>query len=88
MPNVYLIPARDARGNAKRVPDPNTAAPLAAAGEFKSRSQYWMRRLAAGDVTEGAPPAVASKKPAVEKPDAVPATASVPAADKSRKTKN
>lgn len=57
MENVFVVPARDEHGNAKRVVDPQTGEPLPADGAFKPRSQYWHRRIAQGDVTETPPPA-------------------------------
>ena len=39
--------------------DPSTKKPLAAAGETKPRSRYWLRRIADGDVTISTPPAPA-----------------------------
>jgi hypothetical protein len=52
MDNFFLRPARDAAGKAKRVPD-EFGGVLPAAGAFKPRTQYWLRRLADADVTLG-----------------------------------
>lgn len=57
MSNVYVTPAKDAEGNALRVPDPHTGTVLPAGGAWKPRHQYWLRRIRAGDVTEGEPTA-------------------------------
>lgn len=58
--NVYLVPARDASGDAKVVPDPMTGRPLDAGGENKPLDPYWRRRLIDGDVTQGSPPALSA----------------------------
>lgn len=84
MHNIFLIPARDAQGSAKRVPDPETGDALADTGAHKPRSQYWLRRLAAGDVTEGAPNA-ATETPAVVAEVAAEPEAPEPAAERRRK---
>lgn len=42
-----------------RVRDPDTGRHLPAEGAHVPRSQYWLRRLAAGDAVEAAPPAPA-----------------------------
>ncbi len=76
MDNIYLIPARDAAGKPKRVPDPQTGAALPAQGAFKERSQYWLRRLAQNDVSQGAPPA-----PDTFGTDSLPAPARAPRAN-------
>lgn len=41
------------------VRDPDTGRHLPAEGGWVPRGQYWLRRLAAGDVVETAPPAAA-----------------------------
>lgn len=46
------------------VRDPVTMEPLPAAGAEKPRSSYWLRRLAAGDVTEAKPPKAKKETPA------------------------
>ncbi|WP_315751473.1 MULTISPECIES: DUF2635 domain-containing protein [unclassified Bradyrhizobium] len=52
MDNIFLKPAPIAAGGVVIVRDPLTGAPLAASGEWKTRSQYWTRRLRDGDVFE------------------------------------
>jgi hypothetical protein len=47
------------------VRDPDTREPLAAEGEWKLRSQYWLRRKECGDVVEAKPPK-ADKKEVVD----------------------
>lgn len=69
MENLYVLPAKDAEGNAKRVPDPFTGIALPAHGAWKPRMQFWLRRIAAGDVTEGEPPVETA--PALVEPAAV-----------------
>ncbi|WP_410051415.1 DUF2635 domain-containing protein [Bradyrhizobium sp. SZCCHNR3003] len=49
---MFLRPAPCDAGGVVRVRDPQTGAPLAASGEWKTRSQYWTRRLRDGDVIE------------------------------------
>ncbi len=61
MDSLYVVPARDADGNACRVPDPATGDPLPPEGAFKPRTQYWLRRIAHSDVTETAPPQIPQK---------------------------
>lgn len=81
MQNVYVTPALDAEGKAKRVPDPVTGQALPAAGGWQPRSQYWLRRIIAGDVTEGKPPvetATVQTAPAVV--EEAPAAKSAPSA--------
>lgn len=48
------------------VRDPLTAQPLAAEGEFKPRSTFWLRRLREGGVIEA--PAPAAKRSKTSKP--------------------
>ncbi|WP_409997851.1 MULTISPECIES: DUF2635 domain-containing protein [unclassified Bradyrhizobium] len=58
MGNIFLKPAPLAGGGVVRVRDPQTGVPLAASGEWKARSQYWIRRLRDGDVIEALAPSV------------------------------
>lgn len=51
MTDLFIKPARDGL----IVRDPQTRTPLAAAGESKPRTSYWLRRLAEGDVVETKP---------------------------------
>lgn len=44
------------------VRDPATMQPLAAEGEHKPRTSYWLRRLAAGSAIEAKPPKEAKKE--------------------------
>jgi hypothetical protein len=44
------------------VRDPQTMQPLAAEGEHKPRTSYWLRRLASGAVVEANPPKEAKKE--------------------------
>ncbi|MGJ4971022.1 DUF2635 domain-containing protein [Bradyrhizobium sp. HKCCYLRH1073] len=59
MDNIFLEPALLAAGGVVLVRDPQTGVPLAASGEWKARSPYWVRRLRDGDVVEAQPPASA-----------------------------
>jgi hypothetical protein len=61
MDNVFVKPARAADGKVMVVPDPHSFRPLAADGEWKPRTNYWVRRLRDHDVTEATPPPEASK---------------------------
>lgn len=49
--NVFVKPALDAQGNAKIVPD-LAGGSLPAAGAWKPRVQYWLRRIKDGDVID------------------------------------
>lgn len=44
------------------VRDPETRESLAAEGEWKPRSQYWLRRQDGGDVVEAKPPKAVKKE--------------------------
>ncbi|MBC9208936.1 DUF2635 domain-containing protein [Roseomonas aerophila] len=64
------------------VRDPVLRDLLPAEGRPVERSEYWLRRLADGDVVEmSAPPAVAPQDGAVAEPDATPADAPQPEAE-------
>lgn len=54
---IFIKPA-----GALPVRDPQTMQPLAAEGEHKPRTCYWLRRLAAGSVVEVKPPKEAKKE--------------------------
>jgi hypothetical protein len=69
MADIFFIKPRPIDGAAAVIPDPHAQGrPLAADGEVKPRSAFWLRRLKDGDVTEivPAPPEIASapQKPA------------------------
>jgi hypothetical protein len=49
--NVFLKPAPDAQGKSKIVPD-LAGGNLPAAGAWKPRTQYWLRRIKDGDVID------------------------------------
>jgi hypothetical protein len=51
MPNVFVKPVL-IDGKPAIVPDPVTRKPLAAGGEWKPQNQYWLRRVAQGDVID------------------------------------
>ena len=73
MNNVFVRP-RLIDGQPASLPDPQTGAPLAAAGEWKPRTAFWIRRIAQCDVIEGAPE-VAAAAPAAPMPQPDPAPA-------------
>jgi len=56
MTNVFLKPACDAAGAPLLVRDPVTMRPLAAEGEWKTKSGYWIRRERDKEVIEASPP--------------------------------
>lgn len=55
---IFIKPASDAK-----VRDPVTKQHLDAAGESKPRSNYWLRRIASGEVVEIAQPAADKAAP-------------------------
>lgn len=58
--NEWLVPARDPNGRPLRVVDPFGGGLLPANGAFRDLNNlWWVRRLQAGDVTRGTPPAPA-----------------------------
>lgn len=67
MQNFFLRPIVGADGNAVPVPDPSTGEYLKAAGEWKPKTVYWLRRVMFGDAVEADPnaaaPAVATPAP-------------------------
>jgi len=68
MDNVYVRPCL-IEGQPASLPDPQTGFLLAAAGEWKPRTAFWLRRIAQGDVIECVPEiaaAPADPAPAVE----------------------
>lgn len=52
MKNVYVKPAPLAGGGTVLVRDPETLHPLAGAGEWKSLSPFWSRRIRDKDVID------------------------------------
>lgn len=64
-PNVFVKPALGPDGKPVLVRDVfNKFKPLDAAGEWKPRNEYWLRRLRDNDVVEAQPPAAPTVPPA------------------------
>ncbi len=66
MSNVFIKPASIVIEGEQRlalVRDPETLIPLAEAGEWKRRSQFWLRRLRDKDVIEADPAAPPASVP-------------------------
>ncbi|MHC4712011.1 MAG: DUF2635 domain-containing protein [Planctomycetota bacterium] len=51
MPRLFLVPVKG-----RNAPNPDTGRPLASDGEYVEASQYWRRRVLAGDAEELKPP--------------------------------
>jgi Protein of unknown function (DUF2635) len=71
MDNVFVRP-RVVDGKPVLVRDPGTKKPLDVAGEWKTKSQFWVRRIRDGDVVDATAAQAASQK--------APATAASPPA--------
>lgn len=54
---MYVIPVAG-----RQVPDPERGGLLPAEGRTVEPNQYWLRRVADGDVVEGQPPSEAPKQ--------------------------
>lgn len=52
MSSIFVQPARGADGKPLLVRDPQTRLPLADAGEWKTDSAFWRRRIRDGDVID------------------------------------
>jgi hypothetical protein len=78
MDNLFVRP-RLIDGQPAVLPDPQSGVPLAADGEWKPRTAFWLRRVAQKDVIEGKPVAAA---PASPPPSPMPSAQSKPAAAK------
>lgn len=70
MSNVFYKPALDADGKPLLVRDPLTMKPLDEAGEWKTQSPFWIRRVRDKEVTDATPSSAAvlasAPAPAVE----------------------
>lgn len=60
---LFVKPARDAADQPLLVRDPASGEPLAADGEMKPRSKFWLRRLAQKDVLPAEPPTLKADAP-------------------------
>lgn len=81
MDNVFVRP-RLIDGQPAVLPDPQTGVPLAAAGEWKPRNAFWLRRIAQRDVIEGKPDAVPASPAPAPAAQVKPTAAAKPAATK------
>jgi hypothetical protein len=85
--NVFVKPCL-IDGQPALVRDPSNGKPLAANGEWKSKTQFWIRRIMQGDVVDLTKEQTAAQAKEAAAPSAAPAPAPAslpaPAADKSK----